>query len=69
MCDIGFEPNPIDYADSPVKDIRVDANEFYAYMTYIDYDTQETKTATYDISTSACKLVGTVGPAGIPPPY
>ena len=66
MCNIDFNLNPIDDRQSPVTNIRVDANEFYAYMTYIDANTQELKTGIYDISTNACKQVGTVGAAGVP---
>lgn len=39
---------------------RVDSNDFYAYIGYVDPSTMLPNTAVYDISTAACKLVGTM---------
>lgn len=59
MCNLYFVPSPYSSESaSAILAVRTDANDFYAYVDYIDPATYATVTGIYDISTSACKQVG-----------
>lgn len=61
MCDMTFLANPqyVSSSVSNITSIRIDANEIYAYIDYVDYNAIPV-TAIYDISTAACKPVGQI---------
>ena len=65
MCDLNVPLNN-PYYTTAVTNVHSDAGEIYGYIDYTDPATLVPETLIYDISTKACKLVGTIPrqPAG-----